>query len=464
MQLIWFRNDLRTLDHSGLSAAAASGEAVVALFVATEQQWARHYMADCKRNLIYAALADLSAELAKLNIPLLIDAVASYTDSVACVVQRCRQLAVKHVHYCCEYEVNEKRRDAMLADELQRAGIRASSYHDSVIFRPGQVVKPDGTPYSMFTPFKKKWLAMLRAQIPACLPRIRQLTSPSCDASPVPDAAANHLWPTGEEAVLDRLRTFCRERVTHYHKQRDFAALDATSRLSPYFSIGVISPRQALNRLLAEQGEAVFAGNSGAAIWLSELVWREFYRHLSSFYPDLSKGACVKPQYERLHWRNDRAEFEAWCAGQTGFPIVDAGMRQLNQTGWMHNRLRMITASFLIKDLQVDWHWGERYFMQRLIDGDYAANNGGWQWCASTGHDAAPYFRIFNPTTQGERFDKAGDFIRRYCPELIDVPEKFIHRPHDYAEKSAAVLHYPMPIVDHKQAREITLAMYKSVE
>lgn len=464
MQLVWFRNDLRTLDHSGLSTAAATGEPVTALFVVTEQQWAQQHMAECKRNLIYAQLADLSAQLSKLNVPLLIDAADSYSDSLACVRKRCQQLAISQLHFCNEYELNESRRDEQLISMLQEDGVQPSGYHDSVIFQPGQVMKPDGTPYSVFTPFRKKWLASLQQQLPACRPRVKPRPEHALQASPAPDFVASSLWPAGEQHALSRLRKFCRKHVAQYDAQRDFPALDATSRLSPYFSIGVISPRQALQRLLAEQGEAVFARDSGAGVWLSELIWREFYRHLSSFYPELSKGACVKQKYEKLRWRNDSEEFQAWCEGQTGYPIVDAAMRQLNQTGWMHNRLRMIVASFLIKDLHIDWHWGETYFMQQLIDGDYAANNGGWQWSASTGHDAAPYFRIFNPTTQGERFDRAGEFIRSYCPELSDVPDKYIHKPHVFARKSDITLDYPQPVVDHKQAREATLAMYRAVE
>ncbi len=463
MQLVWFRNDLRTLDHSGLSAAAATGEPVIALFVTTEKQWAQQHMADCKRHLIYARLADLCNQLAKLNIPLLIDTADSYSDSLACVRKRCQQFEVGQVHFCYEYELNEVRRDEQLVDMLQQHDVQPCGYHDSVIFQPGQVMKPDGSPYSVFTPFKRKWLASLRQHIPACRPRVKPRPEQAVKASPVPDFVDNSLWPAGEQQVLIQLRKFCRHQVTEYDEQRDFPELDATSRLSPYLSIGVISPRQALQRLLAEQGDAVFASDSGAGVWLSELIWREFYRHLSSFYPELSKGACVKEKYQQLRWRNDSDEFKAWCEGQTGYPIVDAAMRQLKQTGWMHNRLRMIVASFLIKDLQIDWHWGETYFMQQLIDGDYAANNGGWQWSASTGHDAAPYFRIFNPSTQGERFDKAGEFIRSYCPELSDVPDKYIHKPHVYAGKSDIKLDYPQPVVDHKQSREATLAMYRAV-
>ncbi|MGI9295419.1 MAG: deoxyribodipyrimidine photo-lyase, partial [Pseudomonadales bacterium] len=214
MQLVWFRNDLRTLDHSGLSAAAASGEPVIGLFVATEEQWSQQHMADCKRNLIYAQLADLSAQLAELNIPLLVDFTDSYADSLGCVLERCKQFQVRQLHFCYEYELNETRRDQRLAEQLKKVGIQTFGYHDSLIFRPGQVVKLGGTPYSMFTPFKKKWLAKLMQQLPGCLAKVKPL--PPLVASKPPEFAPNSLWPAGEQHVLDRLKQFCREQVAQY--------------------------------------------------------------------------------------------------------------------------------------------------------------------------------------------------------------------------------------------------------
>jgi deoxyribodipyrimidine photo-lyase len=264
------------------------------------------------------------------------------------------------------------------------------------------------------------------------------------------------IWPVAEKKILENLQTFCSERSPDYKAQRDFPALQGTSQISAPLAIGLISVRQCLARLFMEQGDDIWQTDTGAGCWLNELIWREFYYHLYYQMPHPVKGLSFKPLYDQLRWRNDRTEFEAWCAGKTGYPIVDAAMRQLNQTGWMHNRLRMIVASFLVKDLQIDWRWGERYFMQNLIDGDFASNNGGWQWASSSGCDAAPYFRIFNPSTQGERFDKSGEFIKHFVPELAGLEKKALHQPHN-------VEGYPAPIVDHKQAREITLSMYKAI-
>lgn len=473
MQLIWYRNDLRTLDHNGLAAAADSGQQVVALFIRTEKQWSEQLMAERKKNFIYAQLEDLSASLAKLNIPLIIDTAPSYSSSVKVLLKYCNALSVEQVHLCHEYELNEVNRDRLAAEKLNDKGISLNSYHDSLIFPPGAICKQDGSPYGVFSAYKRRWMAALQQQLPSCAKKIRPISANKKGAL-LPEAIANKTstppykkdkyWVPSEKNTLKQLRYFCKEHAHAYEDQRDYPELEGTSRLSPHFSIGALSPRQAFNRLLAEQGDSVFHEGQGAHVWLSELIWREFYRHLSATYPDLSKGFCVKQKYDTLAWRNDKDEFDAWCEGRTGFPIVDAAMRQLNATGWMHNRLRMIVASFLIKDLQIDWHWGESYFMEKLVDGDYAANNGGWQWSASTGHDAAPYFRIFNPTRQGERFDKDGAFIKRYCPELSDVPSKCIHEPQKYAKKAGITLSYPTQIVDHSVARELTLTLYKSVD
>lgn len=219
----------------------------------------------------------------------------------------------------------------------------------------------------------------------------------------------------------------------------------------------MVSAQQAVARLQMEAG-ALMWQDSGAAVWLSELIWREFYKHILVAYPQLIKHRAFQADTEAIVWRNNTTEFVAWCEGRTGYPIVDAAMRQLNQTGWMHNRLRMITASFLVKDLQIDWRWGEQYFMSKLIDGEFPANNGGWQWAASTGTDAAPYFRIFNPTTQSEKFDPKGLFLRRYLPELATLNGKMLHWPHPLPMS----VKYFQPVVDHAKARLRTLAMFKA--
>ncbi|MFC7001925.1 cryptochrome/photolyase family protein [Pseudobowmanella zhangzhouensis] len=236
-------------------------------------------------------------------------------------------------------------------------------------------------------------------------------------------------WPAGEQLAQQQLQRFVHEAIRDYKQTRDFPAQDNTSRLSAYQAVGALSTMQCLRAALAENNGELDSGNEGIVTWINELIWRDFYRHLLVAYPDLCKHKAFKSDTDRLPWKHDEDKFQRWCEGNTGYPIVDAAMRQMNQTGWMHNRLRMIVAMFLTKHLFIDWRWGERYFMQKLVDGDLASNNGGWQWSASTGCDAVPYFRIFNPVTQSERFDPKGDFIRNYVPEIAKFDaKKFICR------------------------------------
>lgn len=475
MHLICYRNDLRTFDHAGLSAALASGEPVLAIFQACVGQWRAHHLGDNKVACYYQRVKELSKELALLKVPLIISKEDDFTQANQKLVTFCQAASISHLHACAEYEVNESMRDSALADTLHGHGIKTHFWHDSVLFKPGQVVKNDNQMYQVYTPYKKQCLKLLSEHIPACYPRptqqdsaLYQVASAAAAVYPAvtfaaPDAQslsrASH-FPCQQTEVLEQLAKFCQEAVHGYEDGRDYPALSATSRLSVALSLGVISPRQVVNRLVMEQAAPTGHLSNGSATWLNEIIWREFYKHWVALDPAISMGLSVKRQYDLIQWRNEPLEFQAWCAGQTGYPIVDAGMRQLNQTGWMHNRLRMITASFLVKDLQIDWRWGERYFLQHLLDADFAANNGGWQWSASCGYDAAPYFRVFNPTTQSQRFDQDGEFIRQFCPELAELDAKSIHQPSLAGKKYSGEL-YPSAIVDHRVARQKTLMMYQ---
>jgi deoxyribodipyrimidine photo-lyase len=331
------------------------------------------------------------------------------------------------------------------------------------VFAPGTVLTGSKEMFKVFTPFSNAWLKRLMAEgyqvWPKPVSRGEALNWLSVQfAYPKVDSSA---WPIGEEHVLARLRDFCAEKVDAYGEQRDFPAIAGTSQLSPYLALGIITVRQCLAAMEAALDQLPFERGAAGFVWLNELIWREFYQHLLVAFPHLSKHKAFKADTEHVRWLWDEMRFKAWCEGNTGYPIVDAAMRCLNQTGWMHNRLRMIVASFLTKDLHIDWRHGERYFMQQLIDGELAANNGGWQWAASTGADAAPYFRIFNPTTQGQRFDEKGIFIKQWLPELAEVPEKYIHIPQDWLTVFQPQNVYPAPIVDHSESRAIALALFQ---
>lgn len=462
--VVWYRNDLRMFDHVGLTLAQQTGLPVVAVFVATPNTWQLHDMALIKQDFIRRRVLQLQRELAELNIPLLAYEAADYADCPALFAVMAQQGAVE-VFAQREYELREQRRDHQVAAVLAGAGSRLSLHDSQCVMPPGTILSKTAEPYKVFTPYKKTWLARLRITGNQIQPKPQtQVAANVALVMPFPPMQqgddSSLAYAVDERVVLEQLREFCRERVAYYHTQRDFPAIDGTSRLSAHLAIGVISAQQCLARLQLEAGDSLWQEDSGAAIWLSELIWREFYKHLLVVYPNLIKHQPFQADTAQLAWSDNQAWFAAWCEGRTGYPIVDAAMRQLNQTGWMHNRLRMIVASFLVKDLQIDWRWGERYFMQKLIDGDFAANNGGWQWAASTGTDAAPYFRIFNPVTQSEKFDPKGLFLRKYLPELEKLTGKALHWPHPLPMSVA----YSKPIVDHAKARERTLAMFKAVK
>ncbi|EFE93525.1 deoxyribodipyrimidine photo-lyase [Serratia odorifera] len=468
--LVWLRNDLRVTDNQALYAACRDPQAtVMAVFIATPQQWRQHHMAARQAAFIHATLRQLQQALAQRGIPLVTQQCDDFAAAVDWLADFCQASHVDALFYNRQYELNERRRDRQLEQRLNGM-VNCQAFDDSLLLPPGSVLSGNGEMYKMYTPFRRAFLARLAESDIASLPAPAQRSCGQWQAitPPAPfDYPAAELddgFPAGEEAALRRLRHFCRQQVQDYHHQRDIPAVDGTSVLSPYLAVGALSPRQCVNRLRAECPDMLANPHGGAFCWLNELIWREFYRHLLVANPALCRHRPFIAWTDRVRWNPAADNFLAWQQGRTGYPIVDAAMRQLNQTGWMHNRLRMIAASFLVKDLLIDWRAGERYFMSQLLDGDLAANNGGWQWAASTGTDAAPYFRIFNPTTQGKRFDPQGSFIRKWLPELADVPDNELHQPHRWAEKQQRVLDYPLPIVDHPQARLATLAAFDAAK
>lgn len=468
--LVWFRNDLRVTDNLALHAACQDPQAsVIAVFIATPVQWATHGMAPRQAAFLRQNLQHLQAALAARGIPLHYHQCDDFQASNTWLVDFCQQQQVDSLFYSQQYELNERLRDDALAVQLSGRAITCQSFHDSVLLAPGTVLTGNNEMYKVFTPFRRAFIQRLLMSDNHCVPAPKARHAPPVLLSPLPfdypqQSVDSQLFPAGEDAALQRLRRFCREQVQDYRQYRDLPAVPGTSCLSPYLVLGVLSPRQCFNRLWAESPEMLENADSGAFTWLNELIWREFYRHLLVAYPRLCQHHPFIGWTDGLVWNRSESQLKAWQQGQTGYPIVDAAMRQMNETGWMHNRLRMISASFLVKDLLIDWRQGERYFMSQLVDGDLAANNGGWQWAASTGTDAAPYFRIFNPITQGERFDKDGVFIRRWLPELAAVPDSDIHQPWRWAERQQQHLDYPVPLVDHKQARLATLAAFEAAK
>ena len=365
-----------------------------------------------------------------------------------------------------DYGPYAKRRDRAVRAALERDGVEVRTYKDRVIFEGGEIRTVQGGAYGVYTPYRRTWWRHYRAASPGSPPRPGIppciATAPADPLPPLPGrgarADATAIPHGGAEPARERLDTFLGGAAHRYHDDRDLPAVAGTSGLSPYLRFGAISIRECVRAglaLAAAEPEA----ERGVMTWLDELVWREFYHAILDAHPRVLDGA-FREAYDALEWDDDAERLQAWQAGMTGYPIVDAGMRELAATGWMHNRARMIVASFLTKDLHIDWRAGERWFMRRLVDGDPASNNGGWQWAASTGTDAQPYFRIFNPTSQGERFDPDGEYVRRWIPELEGLPGKAIHRPWTAPLESRA---YPAPIVDHQRERLVALARYRAV-
>ena len=468
--LFWFRRDLRVTDNAGLYRALLAARQVHCVFVFDcEILDVLPSKSDRRVEFIWESVAALRLALKKLGSGLTV----LHARADEAIPALAKKLAVNTIYANEDYEPAAIARDARVRASLAQRGIDFVTSKDTVIFEKDEILTQAGGTYSVFTPYKNAWLKKLDDV---------QLKAYAVDEYAHRLAKTTHAMPTleslgfqrtnlrsrgvvcGESGAHQRLQDFV-SRIDDYHETRNFPAVKGVSYLSVDNRFGTISIRTLASIAYAE---TLRAKNPGAETWLNELVWRDFYFQILYHHPRVAHSA-FRPEYDAIPWPNDQSLFAAWCAARTGYPIIDAAMRQINQTGYMHNRLRMIVASFLTKDLLIDRRWGEKYFADNLIDFDLAANNGGWQWAASTGCDAQPYFRIFNPVTQSERFDPKGKFIRKYLPELLRVPDKFIHAPWimPRAEQQACRLivgtDYPAPIVDHAAQREKTLALYKAV-
>lgn len=467
-QLLWLRTDLRVHDNSALAAAMAAGP-TVALFLLSPGQWQAHDDAPSKVDFWLRNLAELSRELGALNVPLLVRQADHWSAAPQVIAELCQQLQIGSVQVNEEYGVHESRRDQAVAQALDALGINFRSHLDQLLFRPGSVLTKSGGYFQVYSQFRKVCYQRLHSALPAPVRRpaaqapLPIASDPIADAVPgftPPAASLRQLWPAGEQEAHRRLLAFADEQINYYQSERDLPGKPGTSRLSAYLAAGVLSPRQCLHAALhANRGE-FDSGNNGIVTWINELLWREFYKHILVGYPRVSMHRAFRPDTDALAWRQAPDELAAWQQGRTGFPLIDAAMRQLLATGWMHNRLRMVVAMFLTKNLLIDWREGERFFMRHLIDGDLAANNGGWQWSASTGTDSAPYFRIFNPLSQSQRFDPDGRFIRHWLPELTGLNNKDIHNPAAMGGLFS-VADYPRPMVDLGSSRARALAAFK---
>lgn len=470
--LVWFRRDLRDYDHAALYHALKTSDQVFCVFVFdTDILNQLHDKADRRVEFIWESVQELKVALQHKGGDLIISHGSAKTE----IPKLARLLNIKAIFTNHDYEPSAIARDSDIAKQLQQNHITFHTYKDHVIFEKDEVLTLAGKPYGVFTPYKNMWLKTANDfyvkpyPVDTYIKNLARLETSNIAHNELPSLEsmgfqrtnlAKLRLPTGMSGGISLFEDF-KERISLYKDARDFPAIKGVSYLSVHLRFGTVSIRHLVR-------EAMQAANTGAQTWLSELIWRDFYAQILHHNPRVASGSAYKPEFESLEFPNNSLLFKAWCDGNTGYPLVDAAMRQLNTTGFMHNRLRMVAASFLVKDLLVDWRWGERYFAEKLIDFDLSANNGGWQWAASTGCDAQPWFRIFNPITQSERFDPQGKFIRKYVPELAKCNDKEIHAPWLIPPLRLQELNlnisedYPAPIVDHASQREIALALYKN--
>lgn len=495
--LHWFRCDIRILDNKALSRAnefaKQNNVPLICLFLVSQEDWDAHAVSKRKIDFIRRNLEVLKIELKERGIPLLIELVEHRKDTPSKIVEVAQKWDCNHIFANFQYEVDELRRDTKTVQSCVDSGIDLNLIHDTCIVPPGELTtKSTGKPYAVFSPWYKAWshyviahpdvirgASKVEGNSDQVLKSLEGPESPfemgvfptlqdKFTLSPEDVKKMTEYWPEGEEAALTKLKKFISSIIKNYAEDRSVPALSATSGLSAYFSSGVLSSRTAV-RMAIEYNNIKLKTlpertSSSVVNWIIEVAWRDFYRHVLASWPYVCMNKPFKLDSTHIEWHYDADAIRRWKEGKTGFPIVDAAMRQLSETGYMHNRCRMIVASFLTKDLLVNWQIGEQWFMTNLVDGDFASNNGGWGWSASTGVDPQPYFRIFNPTLQSERFDPEGKYIKQWVPELKDVQGKAIHDPYKKGYAQIAKQNgYPEPIVDHKEMREKALDMYKGL-
>lgn len=473
-QLIWFRQDLRIHDHAALWHATQAGPCI-AIVILSPKQWQLHDDAPIKINFYLRQIQKLQQELATLNIPLIIQKIELWKDIPNFFENLIQTNDFQNIYANIELGVNELQRDQAVQKLLNQNQKELMLFHDRTLFPVTSIRNQSNLPYQVFGAFKKNCYQRLQHSLPQCYPspEIQQpidfdlfhlantdLKQIQFEYAEKIEKANTEIWEVGELHALNLLDQFIDERLADYKIARDLPAHSGTSQLAAYLNIGILSIRQCLQALFREQHGNFVIHSEGQQTWLDELLWREFYQHILFDFPHVSKHLPFKTSTQQIVWREDPIGLEQWQQAQTGIPIIDAGMRQLLATGWMHNRVRMICAMFLSKNLLIDWRKGERWFMQHLIDGDLAANNGGWQWCASTGTDSVPYFRVFNPISQSQKFGANGDYIRTWVPELAHLDAKMIHEP--FAKNPELELDYPKQIVDLKTSRLRAIEAFKS--
>ena len=464
--LVWFRSDFRTDDNPALRSAFEQCNEVIAIYLYSPAQAALHNESNIKNDFIIKNLKSLGSKLESLNVSLVIKDSKGFNQDPSLINLFVNEHDIDKVYLNKQFGFDENERDKNVISLLTASNIDFEKFNDQIIFEAGFLKTGQGNPFSVFTPFKRRWVENFDMNLldidyqykkRSVNPFKENFKDFNFEFESTHGVDMN-LWPDGEESALKRLNEFLATKAPDYSVNRNDPILEGTSRISPYLATGVISPRRCILEALKLNNFEFTSGNKGYTKWIDEIVWREFYRNIMHSFPKVSKGKPFQDYTNAIQWRYDDDEFNAWKNGMTGFPIIDAAMRQLKAEGWMHNRLRMVVAMFFTKNMLHDWRLGEKFFMESLIDADFASNNGGWQWSSSTGTDAAPYFRIFNPITQSTNFDKDGKFIKKYIPELKDLDKKVIHDPDSSLRRH---LKYPEPMLNLKESRLRAIEVFK---
>jgi deoxyribodipyrimidine photo-lyase len=451
----WFRRDLRLTDNTALYHARKESEDIVAVYILSTWTKHHHWTGPNRQLFLCGCLEDLAQALENLGSRLVIRS----GEPMEALLELARQSKAEKIFYNRLYDPFDVDLEKRLATAADYAQIKVEAFDDIGIHPPGELLNQSGQPFRVFSPYARAWHKLPK---PEPLPHLAKLKSPPpLKSLALPTLKFWHLQPeakiieSGEKAAVDRLQKFVKTRVSQYGAQRNIPSTPATSRLSQDLRFGTLSARSIYHAMREAAADCPASARSSINSYINEIVWREFYLQVLWHHPKVL-DENFNPEFKHLRWNEDDAAYQKWCSGLTGFPLVDAGMRELNATGFMHNRLRMIVAMFLTKDLHLHWRLGESYFMQKLVDGEIASNNGGWQWSAGTGADAAPYFRIQNPWNQTKAFDPEGEYIKRWVPELASIdPNMFLEPPSEPLAPD-----YPAPMVDHAKEREDTMQRF----
>ena len=465
--LVLLRQDIRLDDNPALKNAFEENQEVHALYIYSLDQLKSHNESDIKISFLIENIKILDDELDKLNVGLSIIKTNGFESDPIEIYSFFEEHNFDTLYFNNTFGEDENSRDVNIKKLFDENSLSYKTFTDQILFEPGSIRTIENKPYSVFTPFKRKWLESFNIDLLDIeykyVPKNKKILNSNINDFQFngPNDSRLSQWELGEEGAKKILKNFLKNKVKRYNEDRNDPIIEGTSRISPYLALGILSSKRCILEALKLNDLDIYSGNKGVLKWIDEIVWREFYRNIMHSFPRVSKGKPFQEYTDNKNWRYDESEFQAWKNGRTGFPIIDAAMRQMNQEGWMHNRLRMVVAMFFTKNMLHDWRLGEKYFMESLIDGDFSSNNGGWQWSASTGTDAAPYFRIFNPITQSKNFDINGEFIKKYIPELRDLDASVIHEPPSNIRDH---LNYPQPILDLKVSRLRAIEAFKNAK